>query len=70
MSLSLGNIEAIELIYNKLPSWYTDKMLVSLTVGKVDAGVAVLLTEEKRLVRSLHSSYLSLLLLALLLTCP
>lgn len=25
-------------------------MLVSLTVGKVDAGVAVLLTEDKRLV--------------------
>lgn len=29
-------------------------MLVSLTVGKVDAGVAVLLTEDKRLV-STHS---------------
>ena len=28
-------------------------MLVSLTVGKVDAGVAVLLTEDKRLVRPL-----------------
>lgn len=27
-------------------------MLVSLTVGKVDAGVAVLLTEDKRLVRA------------------
>ncbi|KAL9088882.1 MAG: hypothetical protein Q9159_002846 [Coniocarpon cinnabarinum] len=27
-----------------------DKMLVSLTVGKVDAGVAVLLTEDKRLI--------------------
>jgi hypothetical protein len=27
-------------------------MLVSLTVGKVDAGVAVLLTEDKRLVRT------------------
>jgi hypothetical protein len=27
-------------------------MLVSLTVGKVDAGVAVLLTEDKRLVSS------------------
>ena len=26
------------------------KMLISLTVGKVDAGVAVLLTEDKRLV--------------------
>lgn len=26
-------------------------MLVSLTVGKVDAGVAVLLTEDKRLVK-------------------
>ena len=25
-------------------------MLISLTVGKVDAGVAVLLTEDKRLV--------------------
>jgi hypothetical protein len=28
------------------------EMLVSLTVGKVDAGVAVLLTEDKRLVRA------------------
>ena len=28
-----------------------NKMLISLTVGKVDAGVAVLLTEDKRLVR-------------------
>jgi hypothetical protein len=30
-------------------------MLVSLTVGKVDAGVAVLLTEDKRLVSMQHS---------------
>jgi hypothetical protein len=30
------------------------EMLVSLTVGKVDAGVAVLLTEDKRLVRAPH----------------
>lgn len=30
-------------------------MLVSLTVGKVDAGVAVLLTEDKRLVSHLKS---------------
>lgn len=30
----------------------TSTMLVSLTVGKVDAGVAVLLTEDKRLVCS------------------
>jgi len=30
----------------------TDSMLISLTVGKVDAGVAVLLTEDKRLVSS------------------
>lgn len=29
-------------------------MLVSLTVGKVDAGVAVLLTEDKRLVSPIH----------------
>ena len=29
-------------------------MLVSLTVGKVDAGVAVLLTEDKRLVSAQH----------------
>jgi len=29
-------------------------MLVSLTVGKVDAGVAVLLTEDKRLVSFNH----------------
>ena len=29
-------------------------MLVSLTVGKVDAGVAVLLTEDKRLVSVQH----------------
>jgi hypothetical protein len=32
----------------------TLKMLVSLTVGKVDAGVAVLLTEDKRLVSISH----------------
>lgn len=31
---------------------HTLKMLISLTVGKVDAGVAVLLTEDKRLVRT------------------
>jgi hypothetical protein len=31
-------------------------MLIQLTVGKVDAGVAVLLTEDKRLVGSLPSS--------------
>lgn len=30
-------------------------MLVSLTVGKVDAGVAVLLTEDKRLVCDLSA---------------
>lgn len=39
-------------------------MLVSLTVGKVDAGVAVLLTEDKRLVgiplRSMHQEISSL----------
>lgn len=29
-------------------------MLFSLTVGKVDAGVAVLLTQDKRLVRELR----------------
>jgi hypothetical protein len=28
-------------------------MLISLTVGKVDAGVAVLLTQDKRLVNTL-----------------
>jgi hypothetical protein len=32
------------------PPTFAPKMLVSLTVGKVDAGVAVLLTEDKRLV--------------------
>ena len=31
-------------------------MLVSLTVGKVDAGVAVLLTEDKRLVSIVQSN--------------
>jgi hypothetical protein len=31
-------------------------MLISLTVGKVDAGVAVLLTEDKRVVRILNQS--------------
>lgn len=35
-------------------------MLVSLTVGKVDAGVAVLLTEDKRLVRETYKSWCSL----------
>jgi hypothetical protein len=34
----------------KQPHTHTHTMLVSLTVGKVDAGVAVLLTEDKRLV--------------------
>lgn len=29
-------------------------MLISLTVGKVDAGLAILLTEDKRLVSSLR----------------
>lgn len=29
-------------------------MLISLTVGKVDAGVAVLLTEDNRLVSSIY----------------
>lgn len=33
-------------------------MLVSLTVGKVDAGVAVLLTEDKRLV-SVQRSFMN-----------
>ena len=33
-------------------------MLVSLTVGKVDAGVTVLLTQDKRLVRGLELSRL------------
>lgn len=33
-------------------------MLVSLTVGKVDAGVAVLLTEDKRLVCSMFRAIL------------
>lgn len=36
---------------HNLTSTYPRAMLVSLTVGKVDAGVAVLLTEDKRLVR-------------------
>lgn len=30
-------------------------MLISLTVGKVDAGVAVLLTEDKRLVTNSYN---------------
>jgi chitin biosynthesis protein CHS5 len=34
-------------------------MLVSLTVGKVDAGMAVLLTDDKRIVRMPFSSFLS-----------
>lgn len=34
-------------------STHTSKMLISLTVGKVDAGVAVLLTQDKRLVCTL-----------------
>jgi hypothetical protein len=32
-------------------------MLVSLTVGKVDAGMAVLLTEDKRIVRNSYIGY-------------
>lgn len=34
-------------------------MLISLTVGKVDAGVAVLLTEDKRLVSHLETRSLT-----------
>jgi hypothetical protein len=37
--------------HNTLACTHRRAMLVSLTVGKVDAGVAVLLTEDKRLVR-------------------
>jgi hypothetical protein len=40
-------------------------MLVSLTVGKVDAGVAVLLTEDKRLVSTKHDTPVLSLLSAL-----
>jgi len=38
-------------------------MLVSLTVGKVDAGVAVLLTEDKRLVSVQHPLLILLFIL-------
>ena len=45
---------AVLKIHNNLdniqPQHHKYTMLVSLTVGKVDAGVAVLLTEDKRLV--------------------
>ena len=37
-------------------------MIVSLTVGKQDAGVAVLLTEDKRLVGSPNTSFQNLYL--------
>lgn len=47
----------------------TSTMLVSLTVGKVDAGVAVLLTEDKRLVR-LHRRATRLQQAIPRLTCP
>ena len=40
----------IYILYPELPFPTYNKMLISLTVGKVDAGVAVLLTEDKRLV--------------------
>ena len=41
-----------EVLHDVLSTLGFPKMLISLTVGKVDAGVAVLLTEDKRLVRS------------------
>jgi hypothetical protein len=51
---STGQYDGIRRL-EKLP--HPGTMLISLTVGKVDAGVAVLLTEDKRLVRddSLHT---------------
>jgi hypothetical protein len=49
-----GSTPELQLSLNELPKTITQHaylaMLVSLTVGKVDAGVAVLLTEDKRLV--------------------
>jgi hypothetical protein len=47
----VGNVlVAISSIPYTLEQTNNSTMLVSLTVGKVDAGVAVLLTEDKRLV--------------------
>jgi hypothetical protein len=43
----VGNVAISSSIHERNNS---STMLVSLTVGKVDAGVAVLLTEDKRLV--------------------
>jgi hypothetical protein len=42
--------QTIHVFVVQQPHTFAHKMLVSLTVGKVDAGVAVLLTEDKRLV--------------------
>lgn len=39
-------------LFNPSLRHLTYNMLISLTVGKVDAGVAVLLTQDKRLVRT------------------
>lgn len=41
---------ALDRLNHTDPHLRSDEMLVSLTVEKVDAGVAVLLTEDKRLV--------------------
>ena len=50
MWLDRGNICSRCILVLKDDTTYLEIMLVSLTVGKVDAGVAVLLTEDKRLV--------------------
>lgn len=50
---SLGQLQPDQQVTSSqdIANSLTRAMLVSLTVGKVDAGVAVLLTEDKRLVR-------------------
>jgi hypothetical protein len=53
LEVAFANSKVVETYLNQhqeIALTHKTTMLVSLTVGKVDAGVAVLLTQDKRLV--------------------
>lgn len=50
----LESCRNVSLHHTRISTTLTSTMLISLTVGKVDAGVAVLLTQDKRLVCALQ----------------
>lgn len=57
MSSTFTNTKSLLPQTNQLlqPGYNLGNMLISLTVGKVDAGIAILLTEDRRLVRFIPS---------------